>query len=428
MITISSFLKAQLTRWSFAFIVGSFIFNLFNYLFTVVMGQFLSVAAFGALNATWAVFLLLSSMPTGTIGTLSMRLTSRLFGKRQKGGIAQLLTSWYRWILFGSVVLSIGMIGVSILFDLPRRPAALFLAIALPIAFLNALTGAIVQGTQRFFWNVVGMVAQPSLKLVASVVLILLGFGLGGVYVGILCSFLVSHVLTLFALRDFFQRQRSQALPEDKTWQDVLPVVSATLGLTMLATIDMIAVKQLFSPQDAGMYAAAITVSRVVFYVPTPIVSVLFPLLAARHAAKGRYLHLFRQGLVVVGASALAIALFQALFPHAWMYTLFLFSPKYLAAASLLPLLALQMVVGAFIHLFVHFFLATRLSNAMVLFPVGATIPFFLYLVYHPNLEAIVLSSIVGHVVMLLGLAISFVRVEWKAVRRKFIKWTTFLQ
>ncbi|MDP3724318.1 MAG: hypothetical protein Q8R11_01650 [bacterium] len=413
------FFQTRLSRWSAAFIVGSFVFNVFNYLFTVVMGSLMSVASFGALNATWAVFLLLSSMPTGTIGTLSTRITSRLFGKRQKGGIARLLTSWYRWILFGSVVLAVGLIGISMLFDLPRRPAATFLAIALPLALLSSLTNAVVQGTQRFSWNVAGMVGQPFLKLVASVVLVLLGFGLGGVYVGILCSFLVAHVVTLFALRDFFQRQHDHETPEDKTWQDVLPVVSATLGLTMLGTIDMIAVKQLFSPQDVGMYAAAITVSRVVFYVSTPIVSVLFPLLAARHAAKGRYLHLFRQGAIVVVGSAVAIALFQALFPTQWMVAVFLFSPKYLAAAPLLPLLAVQMVIGAFIHLFVHFFLATRLSNTMVLFPVGATIPFVFYLLVHPNLEAIVLASIVGHAVVLLGFVVAFVRVEWKAVRRK---------
>src|SRR5581483_6186188 len=56
----------------------------------------------------------------------------------------------------------------------------------------------------------------------------------------------------------------------------------ATLGITLLTSVDILFVKHFFSPQLAGQYAALSVMGRAIFYLTSPIYFVFFPLIAQK--------------------------------------------------------------------------------------------------------------------------------------------------
>jgi O-antigen/teichoic acid export membrane protein len=185
----------------------------------------------------------------------------------------------------------------------------------------------------------------------------------------------------------------------------------------MMTQADMVLVKNLFSPQDAGFYASASVLGKAVIYLPGAIVLALFPMVAESNALRISSGSLLRKALVITLALSGGMALALSLFPTFVIETLF--GARYLEAAGVLRYFGLAMLPMALLLILMNYFIAkgrTLFSYAMGL---GAVIEVALILAFHSSLTSVIWAIMgTGGVVLALGFVLVYV--EGRIERREF--------
>ena len=140
-----------------------------------------------------------------------------------------------------------------------------------------------------------------------------LGFSVTGAFIGATAALVVGLALSLIPLAPLFRAARGAthavALGQEETRFFLLASV-IMLGYAALTNIDSVAARALLSPDDAGAYAAAITMAKVVLFAPIAVGFIL-PERTARAHARGEDTDraLFAAlGFVIVTSGAVAAA------------------------------------------------------------------------------------------------------------------------
>jgi O-antigen/teichoic acid export membrane protein len=248
-------------------------------------------------------------------------------------------------------------------------------------AILPVLRG-ILQGLQRFRALGASLVCEAVVKLASGFVLVRAGMGLSGAVAGISIGALGATVLTALALRPWGRSgQETGAHDFPEILKSLVPY-AVTLGcFTILTQADVVLVKALFPPREAGLYTAASTGGKIVLYLTAALPMVMLPEMARRHTTGEDGRQVLRRGLLYGGVAggALVAAYFVAPVPIISL----LFGRAYAPAAGLLGLLGLGMLGYEMAILMIYHNLATsrlRLLRSVVvlaiLFPLLAwTLP-----------------------------------------------------
>jgi glycosyltransferase involved in cell wall biosynthesis len=165
-------------------------------------------------------------------------------------------------------------------------------------------------------------------------------------------------VLTALALRPWGRSDQDTGTHEFREILKSLVPYAVTLGcFTILTQADVVLVKALFPPEEAGLYTAASTGGKIVLYLTAALPMVMLPEMARRHTAGEDGSHVLRRALLYAGAAggALVAAYFVAPVPIISL----LFGRAYAPAAGLLGLLGLGMLGYEMAMLMIYHNLAT---------------------------------------------------------------------
>jgi O-antigen/teichoic acid export membrane protein len=123
----------------------------------------------------------------------------------------------------------------------------------------------------------------------------------------------------------------------------------------ILLSIDILAVKHYFPPEEAGLYAGIATIARIIYFLAAPITGVLITLVSLKQSdAKNRLQLLGSLGLILlIGGIGLMV---MSLMPS--QSITLLVGSRYLAYADLLPKLGLVMLI-------------LSLANAMLMYNIS---------------------------------------------------------
>lgn len=208
-------------------------------------------------------------------------------------------TPWFRVELKAPSVAALVMVGV-----------CSFIGLYGPI-----LTGAL-QGGRRFGWGAASNLGSAAGRLVLGAVLAALGFGvtwlLGAVAGGIALSVLIAW----WPLRHAWDGAKGGADPAA-----TLPPVRAVQGyfwsvllsqtaLFLLVNADMIFMARFLDEVTLGPYGKAAQLSRIVFFLPTPLATAMFP-----RAVNSAHPRLILGPVVFTLALCLVVAVAMTLFP-----------------------------------------------------------------------------------------------------------------
>jgi O-antigen/teichoic acid export membrane protein len=172
----------------------------------------------------------------------------------------------------------------------------------------------------------------------------------------------------------------------------------------LMGYLDVVLVKHYFDPLDAGLYASASLVAKILLYVVSFVPAVLIPQATDRHTRgeRTRYVLWAAFGFValVVVVGLIAYAFEGRSLLHAFV------GQKYDAADGILAVYAVAMAALALTNTFASYALAThRLAFVWPLFATTiATIAAIV--VVHPSLYAVALDMAVGNFAMLLAAAV----------------------
>lgn len=374
-----------------------------GYVFQVLMGRLLSPAEFALFSAIMALTTFFVS-PLGALNMLVSRRVSTLRALSQHHAMRHLYLRNHKALaLSGLCFLALMAIALPYIQNYLKAPNALSIWIFSMVIVFGAMAtvnNAFFQGQQQFVWLGVGGLAGVSIKILFSVTLINLGWGVSGAILGVLLSiFFVWLIGTVYTLRKLPSHGKAgpQAM-EPFPLRMVLPVLIANVAFAIMTQLDMVLVNHYFDAEQAGMYAAASVLGKAVLYLPGGLVMVMFPMVVEQHATDKGSTHILLQAagatLLVCGAAALFYGLVGP-----WLVQVF-YGQQYGAAGKLLSLYGWAILPMALVMIAEHFLIAKGRILFAWLFLAVAPLQLLTIHLWHPNLESVILVLGVGGTVM----------------------------
>lgn len=354
-------INSQMARGSAIIFIGSNIGNFINLLFNFSMGRLLGPEKYGELGALFSSSVLLGVI-LGILSLFTVKAVSTYWGKKDLGKIL----AFHSYLTPRLFLLSF-LICVMLLLITPLISGFLYLDSLTPfilVALSFILSGpatlnrGILQGVLAFSYVTINGVVEVTLKLLISVILVILNFGLIGPVLGALFGGIAGYILTVVELKIIFRgvNHTKNSLVSWDALKSFFPVTLASLTLAIFLNMDIILVRHFFSGSIAGEYAALSTISKIIFYGIGPVITVMFPLISTRVSNGLPYLIPLLGTLVIsLGLSAVIMFTFF-LFPK--LITGILFGGSYLSIIPYLGLFSFFITIFSLNSILTYFLLS----------------------------------------------------------------------
>jgi len=404
---IKKLLFSNAVSGTFIVTIGVFIGSVFSYFLQFFLGRQLSLEDFGIFN-TLLSFSSILGVFGGALSASVVKKVSSLCAKSSFG----VLTKLFRHLSL--IALGLGFLLFLVLFGLrvqianflniPELSVITFFAGFMSLTFLSIVPNSYLQGLLRFKALAFYGVFSSFLRMLIPSVLVVFGYSVSSVFLGMSLAILVSFFIAVLLLRKNFDSFKDVCLIDH--YKGILaflgPLIFMQVGLTLLNNMDVIFVKHFFSGNQAGIYSGLVTVGKVLLFGAGSVTTVMFPQISADFARGenpkkklGGFLAI--QTLLVVLGSALFV-----LFPK--FITVLMFGEKYLPAVEYLPEFSIFVAFYVLINFFVLFFMAIEKYLPILFLGAGVLLQIVLIWFFHDSLSDIVTINVfvTGLVLLLL--------------------------
>ena len=334
--------------------------NVFGYGYQVVMARLLRPDDYAILTALFG-FLLLGSLSAQVIQSATARIAAQYRARGEDAALHVFVRRWTRRLLIGA-----GLPGLAIVLAAPfiAAPLALppvsvaLLGVALFVSAPLTFTGGLLQGLGRFGWFGWYFVVQAFARLAIGLLLVAAGTGVNGAFVGALSALIAGLILSVVPLAPLFRAARGAVHEVELGRSESRFFLLASvimLAYAALTNLDAILARALLSPADAGAYAGAITMAKIVLFAPIAVGFILLERTARAHARgedtdRGLWL-----AIAFVLATSGVVALAYVVAPA--FFTRIIVGDQYPAAATLLGPYALAALLNALLTLWIAHFI-----------------------------------------------------------------------
>ena len=404
---------ARASAWLFAGSIGG---GILGYVFQVLMGRMLSTKEYGFFSAMMALVAVLTA-PLGTLMMVVSRKVSEYRARQDTGSIAH----FYYSINIRSAVVDAFFLATCLLFapqvqfylKAPNIIPVYLLGALLFLTFLPTINNAFLQGLQSFFWLSASGLLGVLLKIIFSVALVWLGYGLIGAMGGVVLTSLVMWLITYGALHRPLVGGRGKSYQAAHlSFKSALPVFIANVAFAAMTQLDMVQVNYYFPAHEAGLYAAASILGKAVMYLPGGIATALFPMVAENHARDEGSAHLLLQAVGLTALLCGAGAIFYFFFGEGIIT--FLYGGSYQGAGEVLKFFGFAILPMALVMVAENFLIAKGRVLFAYLFVFIAPLQLAAIYFYHDSLQMVV--AVVGASGLLLALV--GYGLLWRAFRR----------
>jgi O-antigen/teichoic acid export membrane protein len=378
-------------------LLGVAALNLGNYVFHLLAARRLGPARYGDL----ATLVALASLIALPLGGVQVWLARYVAGYQAVGDNEAVHWFVRRAAAYSAafaaaitIVLLTAAWPIQQLLGISSIAAVVFTALTALPAVLAPVGFGLAQGLQRFSlisaMYAIGSILRVGLTLLAFAV----GLKVGGAMLATLVSMMLSLAIPLWLLRHWLAPAPASGrrVTRNEAAASLVPVSLGLLAITALTSIDVIVAKGVLGEHEAGLYGSASLIGRVILYLPSAIITVLLPRVAAR-AADRRESHdlLAKSILVTIGFCAVATSMYAAA-PD--LIVRLAFGSKFEDAAPLIWLFGLAMSLFAVLNVLLVYHLGREHSRVAWLFCGGAVGQLAAFLVFHDSARQLVYVDI----------------------------------
>jgi O-antigen/teichoic acid export membrane protein len=269
--------------------VATFVANVLAYGYQVVMARLLRPDEYAVLTALFGI-LILESISSQVIQAATAKLAAQYRARDEEGPLHAFVRRWS--VRVGAGAAAVGLIVAALsgviagALALPPLSVAL-LGLTLFLALLFTFGLGLLQGLARFAWMGTALVAQAGGRLAVGVLLVVAGLGVDGAFTGATAAIAISLVVVAAPLLPLFRSARKSTVQHElgsaETRFFVLSAV-VLLAYAALTNIDAVLARSLLRPDDAGSYAGAITMAKIILFAPMAIGFLLLERTARAHA------------------------------------------------------------------------------------------------------------------------------------------------
>ena len=335
------------------------------YGYQVVMARLLSLTEYAVLTAFFAL-LILEQLGGQVIQSATAKLAAQYSARGEEPALHVFVRRWARRILVGAGAPALLVMVVGpFLAVAPLTPfAVVILGATLFLAIVLTFTLGLLQGLARFAWfgAVYVLIALTRLAVGVALVLFLTRAAdpptqpVNGAFLGAAVALLVGVAATLVSVAPLLRAARGAVHEIDLGRAETRLFLLA--GVIFIAYAALAFVDGLVAPwripAEAGTYAGAITMGKVVLFAPIAVGFLLLERTARAHALgqdTDRYL---LAALIFVLATSGAVAVAYILAPS--FFTLLIVGPQYPATAAVIPTYGIAALSNALLSLWVAYF------------------------------------------------------------------------
>jgi len=371
-------------RSTFILMVAITVSNLFNYLYQVFMGRFLTPGEYGELLALLSLLYMVSVL-FDTINASAVKL-SALYGDSRKlvskGSFLILVTGFllYFFLLVVSVPLS-GFLNIQKL----SYFSLVFLSV--PLGMLLSFYQGILRGLQKFGNLAISLSSWAVFKFVVGLALVLSGLGVVG---GIL-GFPIASLFTIFLTLVFIGRKTEASEIESAKPLDLRDFLRYSkfaflvmLSYASLWNSDVVLVKHYFPPTIAGQYSAISVVGRIALFSTKAVGLVVLPKVTRSGKNWKMLLKALEFTLIVLGM----ILVLYYLVPE-FVLNLF-YGSKYADLTPYIWKYGLAMSFLGMVNVMMNYGLATNNFKIVYCMIFGVLMEILGIMLYHGSIEAVI--------------------------------------
>lgn len=401
---VINIIKNPLFSGSAIMVFGSNAVNALNYLYHLIIGRLLGPVGYGELAALISLIGLLGMIP----GSINLVIIKYISAAKTEDKLINLI-NWLRMkvfkgTLFFSFLIIIISPAISSFLHLDNLIYLFLIAISFPFSISALLNRAVLQGLLKFKEMILSVMMENGIKLLLSILLVILGFKVGGAILSLTIAIIAGWYLTKIFL-NYPVRKDTDISSEIKSMAlYAFPVLLNTIAVTSLYSSDLILVKHFFSSHEAGLYASLSTLGKIIFFGTGPIGSVMFPIVSQRHARGLSFKRVFIFSITATVAISLAVLVIYWLFPN--LAIKILYGSEYLESANLLVWVGLFMTLFTFSSLYINFNLSLGRVKVVALPLLAASFQIILIWIFHKSLFDVIRVSIVVTALLLVSLLI----------------------
>lgn len=393
----NTIIKHPIISGSTIIFIGTFMANIFNFIFNLYMSRTLSIIDYGILASLISVILLFA-LAADSFVPIVVIFAGEYLAKGEEEKVAELFIKMKKIsLIIGGIILLIFVFFESVIgnfLNIHNPFLLLLVGITVFFGFIGSINRAILQARLSFgYFTFIG-VCSSIFKLLIGVLLVFLGFKVIGAMGAFTLSFFIAYCLSLLPLLPLFRyKNKVRHVTITKLFTYGLPSIISLMSLTFFITSDILLVKHFYSPTEAGLYAGLSLLGKVIFFFSAPISLVMFPLIVQRYAKQENFTGLFKVSLFLVIAASLGITLIYSLFPEFFIH-LFLKKDEYLALRPFVGLYGIFFTLYSCASVIVNFYLSIKKTKVFIPLLFSAILQFVLLLIYHSNFYQIIYISI----------------------------------
>jgi O-antigen/teichoic acid export membrane protein len=390
------FSKALLKSFSIVFF-GSFAVSVLNYLFHLVTGRMLGPIVYGELVALIALITIFG-VPFSAVGLSINKEVSRLKTLGKNNEISYLLNKYAkRFFLIG-----LGLIGLFILVSpflagfLHTTPV---LIIIVSLSLIGYSVGAIVtsslNGLQKFPQSMISGFLNASSKLIFAISAIFLGYGLIGSVLSFAIGGIIGIIISLWFLRKEIKEKQNKSKFSLKT--NIVWIMVALVCFNALINLDLVLAQHFLTGTDAGLYAAASEIGKIIFFMVGSLSIVLIPKAMEQKTNKiDSRIFLFKT-IALSFVIALIGLIGYFLLPH--LVVSLLYGPKYVGIEGIILITGITMTFFSISSLLINYFIAVERKKFVLLMMFFIILEIILITLFHSSFEEVALMVLISNVI-----------------------------
>ena len=396
--------KDELFRYGSVMFVASIISNALNYIYQIYMGRALGPEEYGVFGALFAIFYMLAIV-SNTLGTSTTSFVANLAAENRK--IGSFLRGAFKRMILTGLIFSFAFFltrnNIASFLKMPNAEPVVVLAFILFLAWIMPITGGTLRGLKRFYALGSITVSSTFFKLISAIALVALGYGVTGALLGAAIGSLVAIFISLYLIAPYLkQSSHDSNFNFSAFYSYSAPVLLAMFCFSVPSNLDVILAKYFFSAHVAGLYTSASVLGKIVFFFPSAIYAVMFPMIAERHTRGEATGGVLKKSLVYSFLLSGFVVATYILFPR---LVVIFFGSRYLEALPLIAPYGLAMLFFSLSTILLNYHLAIKNMRYVVIFAGFTILEVFLLLIFHTSpLEMIYVLLSVNFALLIAGL------------------------
>ncbi len=273
-----------------------------NYLLNLILGRWLTPAEFADANLMVTLMLLATAVAIGLQLVVAKFTSGDNTSEHQR--VLQLMVKLSTWAGIGlGALLVLPATYWSSIFNTESGWLFVILGVTLPFFAIQSAYRGLLQGRLKFGSLASTFLVEAAVRLIASLGLVLLGFGVTGATIGLGVSFVATWAVSKYLVVktvDLAGEVAANPLLQKQIQAFIAPTAVLLFAQIIINNGDVLVTKSSFDPTEAGIYAAVALIGRAVFFLSWSVVQAFFPVASANANDPASSAKVMRLGLAVV--------------------------------------------------------------------------------------------------------------------------------